>query len=93
MQATTIMQKNNQRNTISAGMDTIPENKYNNNYMSNPKLDVVSNEPDYEALMSESEAKRRNKGVRTSALAGGSSPASMMSPKSTVASDRRRKAK
>ena len=92
MQATTIMQKNNQRNTISAGMDTIPENKYTNNYMSNPKLDVVSNEPDYEALMSESESRRRNKATRgtpSSAV----NPNSLMSPKSSAASDRRRKAK
>tara|TARA_B110000285_G_scaffold204075_1_gene240737 strand:+ start:1615 stop:1842 length:228 start_codon:yes stop_codon:yes gene_type:complete len=74
-------------------MNPIPENKYVNNYVSNPGPLNESSEQDYEALMSESEAKRRSKGVRTSALTGGASATSMMSPKSTVASDRRRKAK
>jgi hypothetical protein len=74
-------------------MNPIPENKYVNNYVSNPGPLNESSEQDYEALMSESEAKRRSKGVRTSALTGGADATSMMSPKSTVASDRRRKAK
>ena len=78
-----------QPRTGTAPMQSIPENKYVNNYVSNPVNE--SAEQDYEALMSESEAKRRGKATRASAIAG--SGAQMMSPKSTVASDRRRKAK
>jgi len=41
--------------------------------------------------MSESESRRRNKATRVSTA--GVNPTGMMSPKSTAASDRRRKAK
>ena len=40
-------------------MNPIPENKYANNYVGNPGQN--ESEQDYEALMSESEAKRRGK--------------------------------
>lgn len=40
-------------------MNPIPENKYANNYVGNPAQN--ESEQDYEALMSESEAKRRGK--------------------------------
>ena len=71
-------------------MGAIPENKYGNNV---PTLNE-SSEQEYEALMSESEARRRNRpGTTTSKVSNGISNIFSSKKNETPASDRRRKAK